>query len=153
MLAEKLSPFSVQKEKCISVIIILYLYNSNTSLPTKIQRDKNMQVMLKLLKELFKWQFKAQSFQSVQKITVPWWCHPSWVMGPPGSTGLLNTQRLTDSDEPEVPVSAQGKCQSPWWEPTGITQKVQARLQGMTNRHVLTFSGMFFPILVVWSVV
>lgn len=53
MLAEKLAPFSVQKEKCTYVIIILYLYNSNTSLPTKIQRDKNMQVVLKLSKELF----------------------------------------------------------------------------------------------------
>jgi len=50
MLTEKLSPFSVHKEECTSVIIILYLYNLNTSLPTKIWRGENMRLVFRLSK-------------------------------------------------------------------------------------------------------
>lgn len=54
MPAEKLSPLSVQEEKCTSVIVILYLYYLNTSLSTKIRRGENMPLVFRLSKELFK---------------------------------------------------------------------------------------------------
>lgn len=50
MLAEELSPFSVQREKCTSVIIILYLCNLGNSLPTKIWRHEGVQLVFELIK-------------------------------------------------------------------------------------------------------